>query len=224
MRTPLNTLFIALLATLLAACSSQTAKEEEFGGFLSDYSNLTEQDASDGTRVLGYINPDIDTTKYTAIILEPVVLSPNSAITDQVSPERLQQVLESMDDKLEFAIRDVTTITTRRGPGVARIRWAISSINAVKRDPRWFEYTPVTFATSQIADAAGARDDVVELFLEAEMTDSITGELLSHAVRKGQTGKGVGQGDPIGPDDVDEVLQQWADSMALYLKRMKQGL
>jgi len=211
----------ALMLALLSACATQTAQEEEFGGFLSDYSRLTEQEASDGTRILAWINPKMNIADYNAVIIEPVVLSPNSVISEQVDPQRLEEIFDSLEDKLEVAIRDHISITDKRGPGVMRYRIAISGVNAVKRDPRWFEYAPITFAATQVASAAGMRDDVVELFVEAELTDSVTGNVISSAIRKGHSSEGVGQGEPITEDQVDSLLQQWADSADTYLSNLK---
>ncbi len=183
---------VALCLAFLGACAAETAKEEEFGGFLSDYSRLTEQEASDGTRILAWVNPKMSAADYDAIIIEPVVLSPNSVVSEQVAPERLEQIFDALEDKLETALRDVIGVTDKRGPGVMRYRLAISGVDAVKRDPRWFEYAPITFAASQVAAAAGARDDVVELFVEAELTDSVTGNVISSAthpsIRRRRTG------------------------------------
>ena len=151
MRSISPLLAAALCLSLLSACASQTAQEEEFGGFLSDYSRLTEQEASDGTRILAWVNPKMNAADYDAIIIEPVVLSPNSVISDQITPQRLEEIFDSLEDKLEVAFRDVIRVTDQRGPGVMRWRLAISGVDAVKRDPRWFEYAPITFAVSQAA-------------------------------------------------------------------------
>jgi hypothetical protein len=164
---------------------------------------------------------DVHGAEIAAVIIEPVVLSPNSVISEQVDPQRLEEIFDLLEDKLEVAMRDHIRITDKRGPGVMRYRIAISGVNAVKRDPRWFEYSPITFAATQVASAAGMRDDVVELFVEAELTDSVTGNVISSAVRKGHSSEGVGQGEPITEDQVDSLLQQWADSADTYLSNLK---
>ena len=62
---------------------------------------------------------------YDAIIIEPVVLSPNSVISDQITPQRLEEIFDSLEDKLEVAFRDVIRVTDKRGPGV--MRWRLAS-------------------------------------------------------------------------------------------------
>ena len=57
MRTSLSLPLLAALSILLTACASKTIPPEDYSGFLSDYSQLTQKQLPSGQAVLSWVNP-----------------------------------------------------------------------------------------------------------------------------------------------------------------------
>jgi hypothetical protein len=214
--------FISLaLLLLLAGCSSQVAKEENYGGFLDNYKQLTEMESSDGVMILGWRKPGVDLGSYHSIIIEPVVLSPKADIGERIETDELDTMRASLRQKMIAQISQVMNVTDKAGPGVITYSLALAGAEAVDRDLRWFEYTPITFTASQIAAASGNRENVVELWVEARWSDSDTGEILAAVVRMGQSAEGVDADEAVDAAHVDTMLDEWAAASRVSLQQLE---
>ena len=213
---------IACISFLLAACGSQTVQENEYGGFLPNYKQLTKMESSDGVEMLGWRKPGLHLAEYHGIVIAPVILSPDAQIGDRIPAAELDDMRKTLHAKMVEEVSKVMEIAAEPAPGVILYSLALSGAAAVDRDLRWFEYTPITFTASKIASASGNRDDVVELWVEAKWTDSITGELLASAIRKGQSKDTVSADEAIDVDHVSSLLEQWAISSRMSLQKLKQ--
>jgi hypothetical protein len=212
---------IACTGFLLAACSPQTVKEDEYGGFLPNYKQLEKIESTDGVEMLGWKKPGLHLAEYHAIVIAPVILSPDARIGDRIPAAELENMRKTLHTKMVEQVSQVMDVTAEPAPGVILYSLALSGAAAVDRDLRWFEYTPITFTASQIASASGNRDDVVELWVEAKWTDSISGELLASAIRKGQSKDTVGADEAIDTDHVSSLLEQWAISSRMSLQKLR---
>ena len=57
---------------------------------------------------------------------------------------------------------------------------------SVNKDLKAYQLIPVAFVFTMAKRAAGASEYPVKLYVEAELTDSVTGEVLSQMVREAQ--------------------------------------
>jgi len=78
------------------------------------------------------------------------------------------------------------TIAMEPGPNVLYMRWAITDLYLQKKKKGFLAYTPIGFVVHATKNAA-VRDlwkkiDIVELSLELEVSDLVTGEILGAAV------------------------------------------
>jgi hypothetical protein len=213
---------IACTGFLLAACSSQTVQEDEYGGFLPNYKQLEKVKSTDGVEMLGWKKPGLHLAEYHAIVIAPVILSPDAQIGDRIPAAELEDMRKTLHAKMVEEVSQVMEVAAEPAPGVILYSLALSGAAAVDRDLRWFEYTPITFTASRIASASGNRDDVVELWVEAKWTDSITGELLASAIRKGQSKDTVSADEAIDADHVSSLLEQWAISSKVSLQKLRE--
>jgi len=109
------------------------------------------------------------------------------------------------------------------GPRVLYLRWAITDLYLKKKKRGLLSYTPLGMVVHTTRQAA-MRDlwkkiDIVELAVESELTDFVSGEILGAAVTRRQ-GKRKGKGQ-------DEDLVTWQELDALFLtlgERMVCGL
>ena len=82
------------------------------------------------------------------------------------------------------------TIATEPGPNVLYLRWAITDLYLQKKKRGFLSYTPIGMVVHATKSAA-VRDlwkkiDIVELSLELEVSDLVTGEILGTAVTSRQ--------------------------------------
>jgi hypothetical protein len=145
----------------IAGCASAPPLRE--AGFISDYSKLR---VVDETR-MNYVSDDL--SNYRSFIIEPLVFEVKPGTLDDAQraevaahfQQRLVEVLQSRG----------FMITTKPGPGVARVRMALTGVAGSE----WWKkvYPPARFAGAGTGGAA----------MEAEMVDSVTKKQLGAVVQ-----------------------------------------
>jgi hypothetical protein len=181
---------------LLGACAhSEQAGgygKAEPSGFLKDYSKLRPA-ADDTEAALVYITPDLAKFKsHTKIWLEPVQVwrgeKSDAKSLDKEDADYLSQFLWS---RLDEELRKDYTMVQGPGPGVIRVRIAITE--AGKGIPILDNLTaayPAALLLSKGRKAVfGTESMVGKASVEAEVTDSQTGELIAAGVDRRGGGK-----------------------------------
>lgn len=211
----LAALFIALVS---AGCAQTTTKEEEFSGFLGDYSGFEEIEAGDGSKMVGWISPTIGQREYHSIIVDPVVLYSSTKADDNVDQQTINEVLSYLTDRLREEIGKRANVVYKPGSGVARMRMAITTIRAGAQPLRWYNYTPITMTVAGIGEATGVRDEQVQVIAESELLDSETSERLAAGSRFG-AGENIDPGEKITMEDLDEVFDTWVVSTGMWVDK-----
>lgn len=203
---------------LVGCTTSETTQKEEFSGFLSDYSQLEKGTSLDGQAVvLKWISPTLPARKYTKVMLDPVVIYPAPKPGPQLRAEVLKSMLAYLNKAVEREVSRNYEIVTVPGNDVVRLRSAITGVRTKAEDLEVYEYIPIALALASVSTATGARDQMVELFLEAELTDSSSGERLAAAVKKGFGEPVENTSDQVELENVRPVLDSWARSAATLL-------
>ena len=186
----------AACAALLTACAhSEQAGgygKAEPSGFLKDYSKLHAA-ADDTEATLAYFTSDKAKFKsYTKVWLEPVqVWRGEKSSAKDLDPEDTKHVSEYLWSRVDEALRKDYTMTREAGPGVMRVRIAVTE--AGKGVPVLDNLTaayPTTLLMSKGKKALlGTETLVGKASVEVEVTDSQTGELLAASVDRRGGGK-----------------------------------
>ena len=176
---------VALSALLVSGCASTYQKRSVKGsGFLNDYTQL--KDRGGDTAMLSYRNAKADFKGYTKILLDPVrvyVPGKDSKIAS-LSKEDQQKLVNYFDAALREALKRDFTLVNQPGPGVMRIRVAMTEADgsAVVLDTI-SSVIPIGMALSAVkAIATGKNLSVGEIGAECEGVDSVTGLRLFAAV------------------------------------------
>ena len=176
-------------------CSGKLKKT----GFLSDYSHLEPDDGS-----LRYVDMK-RLSSYDRFIIEPVVVrlygTPQGS---RPEPEIRRELANYMQNAIVKAIRDRYKTVSHSGPGIARIRVAITDID--KSTPA-MNVLPQTKMTGLGIGGAS---------MEGELLDSQTGEQIG-AVIQSQKGKRISL----------SGLKKWGDAKAVmddWVKRFRKRL
>lgn len=204
-----------ILCAALSACSVlERAPSVETSGFLSDYSMLKPGKADEA--LLLYTRPQLDLSRYHAILLEPIEVWRSAANDSDLNAgdfARLAGVLQTM---VSTALAESWTMTDTPGKGVLRLRLALTDAQASS--------TAMDFVTTVIPIGVVARlSSDVRAFVggasgEAEVTDSLSGELLLAAVDRRVGGKSL-TGITDDQSDIMATLEHWTKRIRLRIAR-----
>ena len=166
-----TTIFLLMLFTaalVLGGCTG-SPKQAPPTGFLSDYSRLRSKTEA-GQADLRYVNQE-QLRQYTQFIIDPVVVhlhdKDQSSALDQ---EKLNELTTYAHGALVNAIQDGYAVVAQPGPGVARVRLAITDIK--KSKPALSVVPQMKLLGTGLGGAA----------MEAEVVDAVTGEQLAAAI------------------------------------------
>jgi len=194
---------------LLGGCMSGRMDNVQKSGFLSDYSQLRE--GGEDRAALVYIKPGTDFRPYNKLMFERVVVMvSNSAEYHAIDPAIYKELTDYYQNALFAAVKDGYEIVDRPGPGVLRVRAAITDVKPSKPVANTLSsITPPGIAASLAVKLA--TDDNLgtgEAASEFEVLDAMTGERLAAAVDRRQGGKMVFRGQW---SDTKEAFDLWAN-------------
>jgi hypothetical protein len=188
--------------------------EGEFSGFLGDYSKLTEVKDASGETVLRYVNPDVTPGTYHAICVDPIEYYPVPKPTEQVSAQTLAEIADYMDKGIRDALSPKISVVTEPGPGIARMRAAITAVAPKSPGLRPYELLPIGFLIS----AARGRGKEATIQVEVQVVDSVTGELIGESVRKGTGAKLASETAPLSLKDIQPLLDKWIETGTQFME------
>ena len=183
-------LLFTATTTLLGGCESSMPART---GFLGDYSKL-EQHSGTSYR---YLSPDNRLGDYHSFIIDPVSTYTHHGDLSKMELSEVGELTAYLQDALASAISDKYPVVRTPGPGVARLRAAITD---VKRSTWWLNIHPGTKLMGAGTGSAA---------LEAELIDSATGEQVA-ALVESQKGNQFELDTFSKLDDVKDVMDDWA--------------
>ena len=216
-------LLVAL--ALVAGCGiikplRQRRGEAEHAGFLKDYSQLQPQEGYKAKEV--YINPQAAWSNYNAIYIDSVTMwvsDPSKA----PSKEDQQMLTDMLYKALADKVGEKFTLAGRPGPGVIRVRAALTQAKGAK-----VALNAVTTVIPQLrvlSTVGGVAADTAAVVgsasVEAEMVDSMTNERLAAAIDAVAGTKGLLRAFSKWAD-VQNACDNWAERLRDFL--VKQGV
>jgi len=179
-KTGLPAMIAASMLALVLAVSPLSANDS---GFLSDYSRLKKEEDAMGVKRRIWVNPEFTNVNYQKIFIEQVTFYPEAKPTDEVSDQSLKEIRDYMDATLRKSFGAELPLADEPGRGVARVRMALTAV-AVKKGLKPWELVPTAMIFAGAKEASGRRKHDVELFVESEITDSVSNETLALVVRE----------------------------------------
>lgn len=209
----------ALSAAVLfsTGCAQQQVEEKQFSGFLGDYSDFGKMEGGDGVVTAGWVSPEIHAADYTAIIIDPVVVYPPQETFERFDEADVARALDYLNQGLREELGQRYEIVSVPGPGVLRIRSALTTVEAGFKPLKWYNYVPVSAVAVAATEVTGVRDDAVSLIAEVELLDASTSKRLAAAARLGASS--VPQDEPIEMKNVQPVLDEWVKAVGLWFDK-----
>jgi len=172
---------------LLGCATSLTAeKDNRFSGFLGDssvYERLVP--GPEGGVALRWVKEGADPKKYDRFMVDSVIFFlADQADYKGIDPQEMKELADGFNQEIVTAFRDRYPIVAEAGPGVARIRIAITKIEP--SNPGRSAITtiiPVGLGVSLVKKGTtGGWTGSGETGMELMALDSVTGEILALAV------------------------------------------
>lgn len=132
-----------------------------------------------GFRSIGRRKPGIDRGSYRKVIIEPITVfvSPDSEYKGLEAAD-LQAIADGFREAMSKALAPDVAVVTEHGPGVLRMRAALSNVMLKKAKRGLLGYTPVGIVVTVAQHAAGSRISLKNAVLEVETLDAASGERL----------------------------------------------
>ena len=205
----------------LAACTSITPMEQQFSGYLDDYSQLTPVETDDGSDALRWLSPDLAQRKFTRLWVKPIEFYPEPTSSEQVSAQRLNEISRFMTATLREELAKDFELTTQPGPETAVLQFALTGVETPTEGLKPRNIIPVSLLISGISYAAGERDHIVVVYMEGETSDSITGQVLARGVRQAVGGRLKDDEEQLEVEHLKAYLRDWALDIAALTRNLK---
>ena len=219
------TMRILLLILGSLSMASVSAQDESF---FTDASLLGPWDQ--GTFDLGYVDPDIlqKAQRYDSVMVDqPEIHIAADSKYKGAKGDHLKQLADvarlAMIERLEAG---GWPVANEPGPNVVYMRFAISDLYLKKKKRRVLSYTPVGFVVHTTAQAA-IRDlwkkiDIVELGVEIEWLDSVSGKILSAGLARKGARKTKGQkAELVSWEDLDALFKTIGEQTRCHMDNNK---
>ena len=205
-----------LLLVLLVVTSSTLAmaarevKDKDFSGWMKDYDSLKYNEERNAFMFFNEAKRGI----YSKVILEEVVIYSKDG-------EAEGEIAEKSSSYLEKGIADLLKskglAASEPGPGVLRLKIAITAVEKSKEDLKAYNFVPVAAVFRGAQAASGNVATYIDAMFEAEMVDSVSGDRVAAIVAKGIEETEKRSGDELTFEDVKPTLDKW---LAQYSKTL----
>jgi hypothetical protein len=209
------------VALSVAACATtrQSRGSGTQSGFLGVYSDLREGEGDEAQLI--YIADSASWSQYDAIHIDSVTLW-RDAKTEDVSEEDQQRLTDYLYKVLHEQLGQDYRIVEVPGPGVLRLRAAITEAKGAKVVMNTITsiVPQLRMATTIVGMAAGTSVLVGKVGLEGELTDSRTGQRLAALVDERQGTKAL-RGGIKKWSDVERAFDHWAERLRTRLAELR---
>lgn len=205
-------------ALMLGACTSSTATKDNYSGFLSGYSKLESVKLADGTKTLRWVSPDLKNRGYTKIYIDPVTVYPAPKDEKQVDAKLVRSAAAYLDQTVRQQLQGTIQVVDSPEPGALRLRAAITAVETPAEGFKAYEVIPIALVVYGVSSATGARDRNVDAYLEAEITDIDSNEVLAYAVKKGVSEEQLENSEAkVSMAQLKPTLDSWAKDAANFI-------
>jgi Cft2 family RNA processing exonuclease len=208
--------FTKIILVLLMAASSALAlagrevETKDFSGWMKDYDSLV---YNEERNAFLFFNEAKRGTYNKVILDEVTVYSKNGEADTEIAEKATSYMSQGVADLLERK----GLAASEPGPGVLRLKLAITGAEKSKEDLKAYNFVPVAAVFRGAQAATGNVATYIDTMFEAQMQDSVSGERVAATVAKGIEETEKRSGDTLTFDDVKPTLDKW---LAQYEKTL----
>lgn len=223
-RIMFKVLGMAVVTALCSGClSTYQARKVQPSGFLGDYSKLRPGQGDEAQLV--YINRKANFGAYKKIMMDPVrVYATRESGLADISREDLQRLVNYLDAALRERLQVDYTLVNQAGPGVMRLRVAVTDAKGAKVAMDTFStLMPIGLALSEVKNlATGSHTAVGSVGVECEALDSVSNVRLFAAVDERVGRKITGKLDKFDKwRTANDAFDYWAERLQARLRELR---
>jgi hypothetical protein len=157
------------------------------------------------------MKPGTDLKAYNSLIIEPVgyIERDSTGVWSLLVSDEKSKIdasfRKSMTDAL---VANKIAVVTEPGPGVARLRVAVTGLQQVKPDFKVRDLVPVKLVFNLVRSAAGAEPYLLDVSTVSQLSDSQTGALLAGGINKIQDSETKKVAEPITADYLQKMVDK----------------
>jgi hypothetical protein len=219
MKTTNNARLRVALVCGIALCAGAPPVVAADSGFLPDYSQLQKVRDLNGNPIRQWLSPKLTKANYQKILLEKVTFYPQPRGTEQVSDKALGDIQAYLDSQLRSVGLAGLPLVEEAGPGVARIKVAITAVDTSATGLKPWQIIPVALVIQGARAATGNRAENSNLAVEAIVSDSVSGEPLAMSVREAHGATLPNDRTQLTLQTVRPVIDSWAKGVASLVQR-----
>ncbi len=181
MKKVLNITLALSFSILISGCATKIDPTTKAPGFLPNYSLLKPIPSPDGTQIYSYKDPKAQISDYHAALLMPVALY-QTATESGVTAAQIEQARENIDQGIKQIVSKKLPLTTKSGPGVARVNIAITGAVLEGDGFSVRNLVPISAAIKLASMATGLDNKKPVMVVEIKVVDSQSEKLLKETV------------------------------------------
>jgi hypothetical protein len=214
----LNRIFFVVMMGLLLTMTSGCGSKMKHSGFLKDYPDF--KPGPMGGADFVYFKEGVDFKAYDKVMMDHVVFYfSKDAKYRGIHSQELKEMADAFHKAMADALKDGYPLVTEPGPGVLRIRCAITDVKASRPLLNTITaVTPIGLGISTVKKGiTGTHTFVGEASMEAEFLDSQTNEQIAAVIDRKAAGKAK----------VIKGMSKWGhakDSFNFWAKRLRKWL
>jgi hypothetical protein len=190
---------------------ANAAAQGKESGFLKDYSQLkTDKDPLGFERRI-WLSSKLTRENYQKALIERVSFYPAPQPSEKVSMGTLNDIRDYGEAAIRKAIASVIPLADAPGPGVLRVRIAVTAVAVEGAKLKPYQLIPVALVLTAATEAAGEGRRDVKLAVESEITDSVSGEPLARSVREAR-GVHVKSNEQLTLGAAKPQIDKWAEA------------
>jgi hypothetical protein len=198
------------------AIAQRSVGDKDFSGWMKNYESLV---YIEKRNAFIFFNEERKGT-YEKILLEPLELYSANGKADT---DRADEALEYLTNGLNKMLQDKGIAAAEPGPGVARLRLAITGVEKSKEALKAHNLIPVSAIFRGAKAATGKVETYIATMFEGEAIDSVTGERIMAIVTKGISETSKRSGDELTFEDIKPTLDQWLERYSLTMDDVMAG-
>jgi len=214
-----STVWMCLIVILFSILHSCTSMPEPtplvFSGFLENYSGL--RPSPDGTGAWSYKKPGMNLKPYSKVMIDPLVIWPSlNSSYKGINTIAMWQLALAFHERMVTALQDGYTIVQEPGPGVIRLRAAVTEVLLIRPGitapgPLLPLASDVALLSSETISGFSALSG--QAAIEAELLDSQTHERLVAYVEKRTSGEVLITKDAQSLTPITRIFKYWAKKL-----------
>lgn len=190
--------------------------QQQYSGFLSDYSQLQPAQSASGAPVMRWVSADFNIENYRSVLVERPQFYPAPTPHSQVSQQTLDDIALYLQQAIRLELAGRLRVVEHADRDTLVLRSAITAVNLSPEGLKVYEVVPVALVAAAASTAAGTRDLNTEVYIELEAIDGRTSQPMTRVVRKGHGLKLENDSTQLQLKDIKPALDTWAQDARLF--------